>query len=78
MYLATDRDTFVGEVLGYWVTVRRMYNVYNRIQTNIEPLQGNCRDPVRCVGSQILTPNHASGITTLGPFRSKPSHPTEL
>jgi len=25
-------------VLVEWVTVRRMYNVYNRIQTNIGPI----------------------------------------
>ena len=28
-----------------WVTVRRMYNVYKRIQMNIEPLQRNCQTP---------------------------------
>ena len=55
-----------------------MYNVYKRIQMNIEPLKGNCQNPVRCVGSRILSPNRASGIITLGPFRSKLSPPTKL
>jgi len=35
-----------------WVTVRRMYNVHNRIQTNITPIYGNCQDPDRSVGGQ--------------------------
>ena len=43
-------DLVVQYVYVQWVTVRRMYNVYNRIQTNIEPLQGNCQDPAVALG----------------------------
>ena len=52
--------------------------MYKRIQMNIESLRGNCQDPVHCVGLRILSPNRASGITTLGPFRPKFSPPTKL
>ena len=54
------------------------YNVYTRIQMNIEILQGNCQDPVCCVGAWILSQNRASGVAVLRPFRSKTSKPFKL
>ena len=38
-------------------------------------LYGNCQDPVRCVESWTLFPNHTSGIVALQPLLSKPANP---
>ena len=43
---------------------------------DIRGLEGNCQDPVRCVGSWILSPNRTFGVAVLRPFRSKTGQPS--
>ena len=52
--------------------------MYTRVQMDIESLLRNCQDPVRCVGSWILSPNRASGVAALRSFRSKFGQPSKL
>ena len=66
---------------GQCVTVRRVYNADTRIWMNTKPLcicEEALTTPSIASGPRILTPNRASGISTLGPFRLEPSRPTDL